>query len=131
MTDAINTSVSKLQVDENGIVHMEFPEKNQPILLEDSKGIYEGRMQLQSAAGSKQLLLVDLRTSPKPDREARDYARSSEVVESTMAMAILVQGPMSKVLGNFFMGFNRGDFPVRLFTDKSIAIDWLVDQKQP
>ena len=128
MSDVINTSVSKLHLDGNGIVHMEFSEKNVKISIEDSKGIYHGRIQLPTA-DKKQLLLVDLRNNPKPDREARDYARSKEVVESTKAMAIIVAGPMSKILGNFFMGFNKGDFPVRLFTDKVIAANWLEQQK--
>ena len=128
MSDEIITSVSKLKLDDNGIIQMEFPQKNVKINIEDSKGIFQGRMQLTNA-GKEQLLMVDLRNNPKPDREARDYARSQEFVETTRAMAILVGGPMSKMLGNFFLGFNKGDFPVKLFTEKENAADWLMQYK--
>ena len=121
----IKTSTAKLQLDENGIVHMSFLHKNMPIKLKDSENIYKGRMTLTDGL-QDQLLLVDLRNNPRPDIEARNYAKSKEVIDSTKAMAAIVGGALSKILGNFFIGFNKGSFPVKLFTNKEDAIIWLL-----
>ena len=128
MTKIVTTSVSELWLDDHNIVHMKFPAKNVKINIADSREIYEGRMKLPNT-DTKQLLLVDLRTNPKPDREARDFTKSTEVVNITKAMAMLVGGPWSKVLGNFFIGFNRAKFPVSLFTKDEEAVDWLLRHK--
>jgi hypothetical protein len=32
---------------------------------------------------------------------------------------------MSRVIGNFFIGFSRTNIPTRLFTSEAEAIDWL------
>ena len=127
MEQTITTTVSNLRLCNLGIVHMSFPEKNIVIDLDDSIKIYEGRIQLNTPS-PKQLLSVDLRTDPKPNREARNYAKSKNVIDTTKAMAILVKSPLSKMLGNFFIGFNKGDFPVKIFIEENSATKWLTKQ---
>ena len=39
--------------------------------------------------------------------------------------AVLVGHPVSRVLGNFFLGISRPAYPTRLFTDPAAAIGWL------
>ena len=126
--DSISTSVAEIHMDQEGIVHIHFPIKNVKMTVEDSRKIYEGRMQLANK-DSKQLIIADLRTNPNPDRGAREFTKSTEMVNTTKTMALLVGGPISKMLGNFFIGFNKGDFPVRLFTEKEKAINWLKKYK--
>jgi len=125
---SISTDVSNLSIGENGIVLMEFPKKNTVIGLEDSWRIYEERIKL-TPPGTKQLILVDLLSNPKPNREARDFAKTPEMVNSTKAMALIVGGPLSRMLGNFFMGFNKGAFPTKLFTETVAAENWLLGHK--
>ena len=41
------------------------------------------------------------------------------------ATALLTSSPVSKTIGNFFMGLNKPLSPTRLFTNSDKAIQWL------
>lgn len=70
--------------------------------------------------------LIDLRDMRSTSREARQYyAKSPEALAIVSCIALLVGGPSSRVLGNFFLGLNRPAYPTRLFTSESEAILWL------
>ena len=43
----------------------------------------------------------------------------------TLAVALVIDSPLSRVLGNFFLGFNRPETPARLFTSVDEARAWL------
>ena len=73
--NTIHTSVSELYLDENGIVHIDFPKEGVIVRESDAREIYENRITLPTRA-PQQLLLATLSTNPKPDRKARDFARS-------------------------------------------------------
>lgn len=121
----VKTSVSELYLDENGIIHVSFPIKDSKISLGDAREMYEKRVEL-SGNNMQQLLLSDMRTDPKPSREAQNFLRSQRVIDSTKAVAMLVGGTASKLLGNFFLGFSKKGYPVKLFTEKEDAINWLM-----
>ena len=116
----ITTNNASLNINEKGIIHIHFIEKNVVINLSDSQEIYRARIKL-GKVNEKQLILVDLRNNPKPNREARSFAKSKEMLESTKAMAMIVGSNSSRILGNFFVGLSRGDYPVKLFLKEKNA----------
>jgi len=120
MDGIVTTSVSEMYMYENRIIHLSFPKPRVSVNGEQARAIFEARLNIPGAP-NKQLVLVDLRSDPKPDRDARNFARRPEMVNSTKAMAMMVKSPVSRVLGNFFIGFNRGDLPVKLFSDEAEA----------
>jgi hypothetical protein len=77
------------------------------------------------AAGTRRPVLVDLRPIRSMDKASRDYSASSEHVDLMSAVALLIGSPLSRVIGNFFLGLNRPRFPVRLFSDEEEARQWL------
>ena len=44
---------------------------------------------------------------------------------TTQALALLVDNQLSRLLGNFFVGFQKGQYPVKLFTSTEKAKHWL------
>jgi hypothetical protein len=40
-------------------------------------------------------------------------------------VALLVGSPVTRVIGNFFIGLNKPRWPVRLFRSESDALAWL------
>ena len=40
--------------------------------------------------------------------------------------ALVVGSPVSRVIGNFFVGLNRPKYPLRLFDDQEFATAWLL-----
>lgn len=70
------------------------------------------------------LVLVDARPVKDMSREAQELS-ATQGVSGTVAVAILVDGPVSVVLGNFFLRLQRPPYATRLFRDEAEARQWL------
>jgi len=77
------------------------------------------------AEGNKFPLLVDSRNIQYITKEARDHFSMRNRESVVNAMAILIQSPLSRIIGNFFMGLNKPRVPARLFTEEEEALLWL------
>lgn len=70
-------------------------------------------------------IFTDIRPISTIDRDSRQYFVGDEAGEVTSATALLVGSPISRVIGNFFIGLNRSQWPVRMFSEESEAMVWL------
>jgi hypothetical protein len=75
--------------------------------------------------GRKFPLLVDARNIKSMTREARQHLSINGRETLITSFAILVKSPLSRVIGNFFMGINRPSVPARVFDNETLAIQWL------
>ena len=73
----------------------------------------------------KTRVVIDMTEVTEISKEARDYFANERTASIQRATALLVRSPVSRVIGNFFMGLNRPISPTRLFTDPQKAIQWL------
>lgn len=71
-------------------------------------------------------VLVDARGVRSQTREAREYFSSAEAAQKILAVALFVGSPVSRMIGNFFLGMGAQRVPTRLFTAEPPAIDWLL-----
>lgn len=81
--------------------------------------------------GRRRAVLIDLRGIRTQSAEARAYLAGPEATKITLAVALWIASPISRALGNFFLGFNRPETPARLFTDEASAVEWLVSFEKP
>jgi hypothetical protein len=88
-------------------------------------GLESTRISLEMVRGKPLPLLCDLSNVGKMTIECRNHFAGEEHAKSFSRAALLVSSPISKIIGNFFMGLNKPIKPTRLFTDKSKAIKWL------
>lgn len=79
----------------------------------------------QFANGNALPVLVDIRQSKGGSKESRAYFASEEVGKIQSACALLVTSPLSRLIGNFFIGFNKTKFPTKLFSSEENAMIWL------
>jgi len=70
-------------------------------------------------------LLVDARNVKTMAKEARKHFSTNGRETKITSMAIMVTSPLSRVIGNFFMGLNKPLVPARLFDNEDEAVDWL------
>ena len=77
------------------------------------------------AAGQRRPILIDMRNIKAQSREVRAYYTGPETKNLLVAIGILVESPMSRMIGNFFLGFNKMDMPTRLFKSEDEALTWL------
>jgi hypothetical protein len=70
-------------------------------------------------------LLVDSRNVKSMSRDARNYFSTNGRETKINSFAILVKSPLSRVIGNFFMGLNKPEVPAKLFDNEDKAVEWL------
>jgi hypothetical protein len=59
------------------------------------------------------------------DREARAFFASEEYMSLCSQTALVVGSPVSRVIGNFFVGLNRPKYPCKIFDQAELAAAWL------
>lgn len=63
-------------------------------------------------------LLVNLKEINSISKEARDHFSMQNRTPAVSAIAMLIRSPVSRVVGNFFLGINKSTVPTKLFTVK-------------
>jgi hypothetical protein len=117
----VTTRTLRLWLDDLSIVHSEgLPGSEQ------TKADAEVNMAAiwELAGQQRRPLMGDLRRIKAMERGARvHYVTAGPAAHS--AVALLVDSPLSRVIGNFFMGLNKPLVPTRLFATEREARDWL------
>lgn len=93
------------------------------VTLEDAQAHLQAGLELTK--GEKYPILVDLRKIKSMERSARAFYAGSHTTRLEKAVAILIDSPIGRVIGNFFIGLNRSNVPTRLFTSEIEATEWL------
>jgi hypothetical protein len=70
-------------------------------------------------------LLVDPRNIRSISKEAREHFSMNNRDSHVIAFAIIIDSPISKIIGNFFMLLNKPRVPARLFNSEENALKWL------
>lgn len=121
-TQAIEIAGHRIWADGDGILHVKTEEARDVDL-----GVAMALVgELVTMAGSvKRALFCDLRRVKSMDRDARNYFAGPATASWQVASALLVDSPLTRAIGNFFMGLNKPLVPTRLFTNEQEAKSWL------
>ena len=69
--------------------------------------------------------MVNLTKIKTVSKESRDIYSSEDMGKILTAAALIVGNPVSRIMGNFYMGINKTKMPVRMFTRTDQARKWL------
>jgi hypothetical protein len=120
---AERTRTSEYWLGEDGILHISVIPGVHKTLEDAKEDLEQGRKILghdRRVPG-----LVDIRRIQSVSHEARRYYGQKEAAKLFCAQALLVESPLSRVIGNFMLGLNKTLFPIKLFTDEDAALAWL------
>jgi hypothetical protein len=70
-------------------------------------------------------ILIDSRGIKSMSRDAREHFSTRGRDSKTNAFGIVIKSPLSRVVGNFFLGLNKPAVPTRLFDNEHDALEWL------
>jgi hypothetical protein len=121
----MRTRICSFVLDERGFVQA-LLDKGAELELEDAREAIAATWRV--AGERRRPVLVDMTGLAGQSRAAREYFTSDEAVARYSAVAILVESPVSRVIGTFFMRLSQHKVPTRLFSDRSEAERFLVDQ---
>ncbi len=121
MSQTIHVSNGRVHRHDDGIID---------VIWDDDVSVEEGDIQEVLDAeltlmDDRAVVLVDARRVRSMTRAAQRMTTDHPVAEQTDAVAILTDGPVSRMLGNFFLAIMRPRYPTRLFGDEDEARAWL------
>jgi len=120
--DELVTRVCRFLLDERGFVRATVLD-GAVMTLDDAKEALAATERV--ALGRRRPVLVDLRKIKGETREARQYFVGEHAARISARVALLVESPVSRVVGNFFLRLNVQRTPTELFTSEEAAIAWL------
>jgi len=80
-------------------------------------------------SGRRLPMLLNMAGSAGLENAARDYYNGRAPALVT-AIAIVTQSIVGRVIANFLIALNAGVLPIRLFTEESVACDWLATHRR-
>jgi hypothetical protein len=83
----------------------------------------------QVSKGQRYPLLIIAGKDATLDTEAMAYMAKADTDPYSSAEAYFISSISQKLLGNFYLSFNKPDKPTRIFTDERAAVDWLYGYK--
>jgi hypothetical protein len=122
--DALNLSSYWTWMGDDGIVRTKVKPMAEVTLkeaLENSKAVNS----FIEKTKKKYPLLIDSRNIKSITKEARDHFAVQNRKTSINCFAVLIDSPLSRIIGNFFMGLNKPGVPAKLFTNEKDALEWL------
>jgi len=122
MENVQSSRVAKVWVGDDGICRI-IHEPNVDVSLADAQETMAAYKKINQ--GKRLPLFIDTKTMRSLSRDARHYYAGEEAAAVASAAAIIVGTPVSRVLGNFYIGLSNPHLPSRLFTDEDEALAWL------
>lgn len=123
----MNEEIEKIRfsLSDDNIIHIECMPKT-------TMSIEEGRLSTEkvSELTNAQALpmLCDLTNVVKMTQECRQHFAGEEHANVFSKCALIVNSPLSRIIGNFFLGANKPLKPTRIFTNKEKALVWLKNE---
>lgn len=86
------------------------------------------RVYLEFSKGKPFAVLLDASENFIPNEEARALLASKEYTDKRVAAAFVTTTLANRIIGNFFINFNKPASPTKLFNDEASAFKWLKEQ---
>lgn len=122
MERELTTRICRFVLDNKGFVRATVV-NGAEMTLEDAQEAVA--MAERAAQGIRRPVLVDLRGIKSQTREARQFFVGEEATRVGAAVALLVDSPVSRIIGNFFLRLNVQRTPTELFRTEQDAVAFL------
>ena len=120
--EVIETRSGKFWLGEDGIVRIVIvptPERSQAD-AEESIAAF-----VKLCRGQMRPALADIRNTKTTNREERLAYTKAEEAKLVLALGLLVESPLSRIIASFFLGISKLPFPTKVFTSEEAALLWL------
>lgn len=121
----METATCTFKLDPRGFVHAVMKPGCRMVLADAVANVAAA---FEVAGRQRTRVLVDVRGIHSQSREARLYFRGSEAEAATIAVALVIGGPVSRVIANFFLHVSQQRIPTAVFTDEDAAVAWLLER---
>lgn len=119
------TNQGEVWMDTDGVLHQTYI-PGAEISIEDSwqeLKIYKSTF----CRDIRRPIIVDISNIKTVSKKSRDIYSSKEMGQTISAAALIVNSPVSRIMGNFYVGISKTKMPVRMFATNKDAKNWLKD----
>jgi hypothetical protein len=109
----------------DGIVETDIKDEVE-LELADVKEIIDTIAQIGEQKMRPQLIVAGPLSGP--DLKAMNYLASAESSPFAIAEAYVITSLSQKILGRFYLSFNKPARPTRMFGDEAEAVSWLLEE---
>lgn len=118
----INTPSANVFLKDRNMVVVKY-KPNVNVGLNEMIAIHEAERKITQE--KKHVVLLDARGYIIISDSARRYGASEKPARYRKAAALLVNTAGVRILGNFYLTFNKPKVPTRMFTEERKAVEWL------
>lgn len=118
------TATGELSLDDDGILTVCFIEGAR-VDVAEIDDVLSLQVELIRESGGLVAVLADVTPIRSMTRAAMQRTATHPVSEMTAAVALVVDSPVSRVLGNFYLELTVQPYPARLFRAPEEARGWL------
>lgn len=111
-----------IEVCDDGIMYVQL-KADMEIGLEEAQAVFE--LSLEVGEGIAFPNLIRLNKLLIPTKEAREFVASEERAVRAKAEAFILNSLPQRIVGNFYLRFNKPPVPSKLFTSEEEALAWL------
>ncbi len=120
--NAVESSASYFWLRDDGILYIYYKAKSVHNLEDAVENI---QITLEVSGNTPRPLLIDMTNIKHMDRDAREVYKEASAEGKVKAVALVTKSVMSRLVANFFIGFNKPEAPIRLFNNAGDAARWL------
>src|SRR5687768_3572365 len=121
--NCVESNASFFWLDDDGILVI----VNKAKTLHDEADAEEGILIVRYiSAGIPRPLLIDMTDVKSMSREAREIYAKESTERRVKAVGLVTRSAVSRIIGNFFLSFNRTTVPTKLFRETEPAKKWLL-----
>lgn len=113
---------ANIQVGDDGIMYIDIRTDGE-FSLDHAKRLFEASLEVGKGKPFPNLIMLGRYFLPTS--EARQYVGSPERSSKALAEAYVIKSLPQKLLGNFYIRFDKPLAPTKLFTDEKKALLWL------
>lgn len=130
----MNESVPEIEKDFEKVTFRLSREGIMNILLKDNTSLFtvqdwEETMEWIASLGERKYLNLFEGNFSTADALVREKSASEEENKYTIADAFVVKNTSDKMIGDFYVQFNKPCKPTSVFSDRNEALDWLLSFK--
>ena len=121
------TQVSNIRVHASGIIEWRYKAGAEVDLEKGNQEVRTIDGMMSDLELHHSYLLIDIRDIKVINREARRLFASDAISDGygVKALALVVDSPLSRFIGNFWFAINRPKHPTRFFQNDTLALNWL------
>ena len=116
------TQTARIWLGEDGIIRISLIG-----VMSEGLAIAQENLEAVSQVSQSKIrpVFADIRNIRSIGAEERKFYARMETKGVINAVALLVDSPLSRVIGSFFLGLNKLPVPTRIFTSEEQALAWL------